>query len=310
MLFKLKMQHRHFLLYEHALQNHLLDLQRKLVLFTSLSLLIIMLLVSPATSAAESQESFDHEHFLFTEVLGEHVFDGLVNYRTLKANPTSLNEYLHELAEIDSDAYQNWTRDQKLALWINAYNAFTLKAILNHYPIEHSWLADPLGNYPDSSIRQIKGVWDDQTWSIMGKSYTLNHMEHVIIRRELVDPRIHYVLVCASKDCPYLENQAFGAADLNERLNKASRDYIYDSRRVRIDNVNKIVHLPQIFKWFAEDFEPGTKYKSLFKAHTSEEAGILSWVYQFSNKQDRAMLENNNFKIAYLYYDWALNERP
>jgi hypothetical protein len=237
------------------------------------------------------------------------VSNDLVNYRALKETPDVLNKYLKELANIDPEVFKKWTRQQQLALWINAYNAYTIKAVLDHYPIEHSWLADPLGQYPDNSIRQIKGVWDDMTWMVMGKKLTLNHMEHVIMRRELMDARIHFVLVCASKGCPYLESQAFEASGLDKRLDQAGINYIYDSRKVRIDRKNKILHLSQIYKWFDEDFEEGTQYKQLFKDYSSKEAGILSWVYRYANKEDQELLKNNTFKIAYLYYDWALNEK-
>jgi hypothetical protein len=278
--------------------------------FAVLSVMILLLAAAPVIPAAESQETFDQEHFLLTKVLGEYVSNGLVNYRALQANQATLKQYLQELASIDPEAYKKWTRQQKLALWINAYNAFTIRGILDHYPIEHSWLADPLGDYPDNSIRQIRGIWDDMTWTVMGEKYTLNHMEHEIMRRELADTRIHFVLVCASKGCPYLENKAFEASDLDERLEQAGINYIYKSRKLRIDRKNKVVRLPQIFKWFDEDFEEGTQYKQLFKDRSSMEAGILSWVYRYANKEDRGFLENNALQIAYLYYDWALNELP
>jgi len=295
------------LIYQQS-HNSVTDTRNRLSFFASLSVMILLLMASSGSSAAELQDAFDHDHFLLSEVLSEHVNKGLVNYRALKKNPAGLNEYLQELADIDPEAFKLWTRQQQLALWINAYNAYTIKVILDHYPIEHSWMADPLGQYPDNSIRQIKGIWDKVNWAVMGKQFSLNHMEHVIMRRELVDARIHFVLVCASKGCPYLENRAFEASDLDKRLDQAGRSYIYDSHRVRIDRKNKIVHLAQIYKWFDEDFEEGTQYKQLFDKHSSKEAGVLSWVYRYANKEDRELLKNNDFKIAYLYYDWALNE--
>lgn len=283
---------------------HALGFERKI-----LFVLTSVLSVASASVAAESKSTFDHEHILLTEVLSEYVSDGLVNYRSLQADPGNLNEYLQDLAEIDSAAYKKWTPQQKLALWINAYNAFTIRVILDHYPIEHSWLADPLGLYPDNSIRQIKGVWDDMTWRIMGEKFTLNHIEHVILRRELEEPRVHFVLVCASQSCPRLENKAFGASDLEARLDRAGVNYIYDSRRVQINKEQNLLLLSQIFKWFAEDFEFGTQYKGLFEDHPSELAGILSWVYEYANDEDRRFLLQNSYEIPYMYYDWALNEK-
>jgi len=278
----------------------------RLSLHAVVPVLILILVVLPV-QAAESQDTFDHRHLLLTEVLNEYVTEGMVNYRALKANPSGLNKYLHTLAEIKPESFKRWTRQQQLAMWINAYNAFTIKAILDHYPIEHSWVLDPLGEYPDNSIRQIH-VWDNIRWAVVGNRYTLDHMEHVIMRRELVEPRVHYVLVCASIGCPYLESKAFEALDLDERLDQAGTNYIYDSRRVRIDKKNKIVSLPQIYKWFKEDFEPGTQYKALIQNHPPDLTGILSWVYKYANDEDRKFLASESYRISYLFYDWALNE--
>ena len=310
MLYKKNKLHFVSSLVDMVSQDRVPESRFRLSFFASLSVMILLLMTSLDSTAAERQDTFDHEHFLFSEVLSEHVSNGLVNYRALKENSAGLNKYLQELVNIDPEMFKEWTREQQLAMWINAYNAYTIKAILDHYPIEHSWLSDPLGQYPDNSIRQIKGVWEDMTWEVMGEKLTLNHMEHVIMRRELVDTRIHFVLVCASKGCPNLESRAFEASDLDERLNQAGINYIYDSHKVRIDRKNKIVQLPQIYKWFDEDFEEGTQDKQLFKEHSSGEAGILSWVYRYANKEDRELLKNNAFKITYLYYDWALNEKP
>jgi hypothetical protein len=287
---------------KHALKMSGVDLRPGMFL-SGLILLIIVVPFQPAYS----QEAFDHNHLPFTEVLNKYVAKGLVNYRALKADQAGLDTYLHKLANIDPVSFKKWTREQQLTMWINAYNAFTIKAILNHYPIEHSWVLDPLGHYPDNSIRQIR-VWDNIQWTVMGNDYTLDHMEHVIMRRELAEPRVHYALVCASIGCPYLENRAYEAPELDSRLDQAGTAYIYDSSRVRIDKERKIVSLPQIYKWFKEDFEPGTQYKSLISNQSPELAGILSWVYKYANDEDRKFLANETYKISYLFYDWALNE--
>lgn len=282
--------------------------RKSLIIVSSLTAVVMMLMISPAIIATQSDSTFDHKHTLLTEVLGRHVSKGRVNYQALKSNPDRLSAYLQTLAEIDPGDYQTWTRHQQLTMWINAYNAYTLKVIIDHYPIDHSWVADPLGQYPDNSIRQIQGVWDEMTWTVMGKQYTLNDMEHGIMRRELLDPRIHYVLVCASIGCPYLENKAFEAGTLDERLDQAGVDYIYDARRVRIDRAQKVVSLPQIYKWFKEDFESGTQYKKFLTHQPTELTGILSWVCQYANEEDREFLINGTYRISYLYYDWGLNE--
>ena len=100
---------------------------------------------------------------------------------------------------------KHWTETEQLAYWINAYNAFTVELILDHYPV--------------ASIRDIKegvpfinSVWDIDFIKIEGKTYSLNDIEHRILRREFDEPRIHFAIVCASISCPKLRNEAFEAA--------------------------------------------------------------------------------------------------
>lgn len=294
------------------------------------AILLIMLIVDSARSEVET---FDHHHALFDQVLQKQVAQGRVNYRAIKDSPTLLNRYLETLAAIDPRDYELWTRQQKLAMWINAYNAYTIKAIVDHYPIQSSWLADPLGHYPPNSIRQIPGVWDKLTWRVMGQELTLDHMEHTILRKELAEPRIHFVLVCGSLGCPLLESHAFDAPRLEKRLEQAVINYIYRDRKVHIDRENKIVRLPRIFEWFSEDFQMRDDTVAVFRnapratgyvkhseltgkdEHTDlmllpkDVAGPLSWIYRYANEQDRAFLASTNYRVVYMYYDYGLNEQ-
>ena len=105
---------------------------------SSLIIMILSLLSSADIFAAQSPGTFDHQHLLLTKVLSRHVSNGRVNYQSLKKNPAELDEYLQKLADIDPDDFKKWSREQQLALWINAYNSFTIKVILDHYPIQHS----------------------------------------------------------------------------------------------------------------------------------------------------------------------------
>jgi len=252
---------------------------------------------------------FDHQHGLFDQVLQKHVENGLVDYDALQNDQDALNRYLQSLADVNPKDYEGWTRQQKLAFWINAYNAYTFRVVVDHYPIERFWLADPLRRYPDNSIHQILGVWKLRWWPALSGKYTLDHMEHVILRKELKEPRIHFVLVCASKGCPLLENRAFDAEHLEQRLDQAAVHYLYRDRKVRIDRASKIVRLPQIFNWFAEDFAPDAETAVYFERYPRKAVGPLTWVYRYANTEDKDFLRRGNFELAYLEYDWALNER-
>ena len=252
---------------------------------------------------------FDHRHTLLDQVLQKHVENGLVNYRALQADQETLDRYLRALAGVDPKAYDDWTRQQKLAFWINAYNAHILRVILDHYPVTRSIFADPLRRYPASSIRQIPGVWKLRRWPVAGSTWTLDHMEHVILRQELIEPRIHFVLVCASIGCPLLESRAFDAEHLESRLDQAAVNYLYRDRKVQIDKAGNAVRLPQIFNWFAGDFTPDPQTAVFFEHYPREAIGPLTWVYRYANAADREFLRQGKFELTYLEYDWALNDR-
>jgi hypothetical protein len=252
---------------------------------------------------------FDHRHSLFDQVLQKYVENGLVDYDALHNNQDALDRYLQSLTDVTPKDYEGWTRQQKLAFWINAYNAYTLRTIVDHYPVTRSIFADPLRRYPADSIRQIPGVWGWRWWPVLSGKYTLDHMEHVILRKELKEPRIHFVLVCASKGCPLLENRAFDAEHLEQRLDQAAVHYLYRDRKVQIDRANKIVRLPQIFDWFAEDFAPDAETAAWFEHYPHEAIGPLVWVYRYANTEDKDFLRRGDFELTYLEYDWALNER-
>ena len=256
-----------------------------------------------------SMAPFDHRHALLDQVLQKHVANGLVNYRALQADQDTLNRYLQSLAAADPKSYESWTRQQKLAFWINAYNAYTLRTIVDHYPVTRSIFADPLRRYPADSIRQIPGVWGWRWWPALSGKYTLDHMDHVILRKELKEPRIHFVLVCASIGCPLLESRAFDAEHLESRLDQAAVNYLYRDRKVRIDRVQNTVRLPQIFNWFAGDFTPDIETAVFFERYPREAIGPLTWVYRYANPEDRDFLRQGKFELAYLEYDWALNEK-
>jgi hypothetical protein len=233
-----------------------------------------------------------------------------VNYRALQASPELLDRYLESLASANPAHYTDWTREQKLAFYINAYNAYTLKAIIEHYPIVANPDVDAGGDYPADSIRQIPGVWDRLQWPLLGTQQTLDYMEHTVLRKILGEPRIHFVLVCASLGCPPLENRALTAADLDTRLDRAAHNYIYRDRKVQIDRQRKVVRLAQILRWFSEDFRVSNATARQLGEHFSGDLpGVLSWIHRYATPEDRAFLQGGDYRVMYLFYDWGLNEQ-
>ena len=230
--------------------------------------------------ATKTNSKFSHE--LFDQVLQEYVdSQGRVDYARLKSNPGTLESYLDLLAvNAPSD---NATFQTGLAFWINAYNALTIKGVLDHYPI--------------TSVRKIKlfgGFFSRIKFQVGGRSYTLDNIEHDIIRYEFGDPRIHFALVCASIGCPILEKRVFVPETLEERLDNATANFINNPEKVRLDRENGVLHLSQIFEWYAEDFED---------THGS----VINFISEYLPEADAAFLKKEEVQIQYLKYDWSLN---
>ena len=227
-----------------------------------------------------TEDDFSHE--LFDQVLQKYVdSQGLVNYAGLKNAPGTLQSYLDLLAvNAPSDKA---TFQTGLAFWINAYNALTIKGVVD--------------NYPTTSVRKIKlfgGFFSRIKFQVGGRSYTLDNIEHDIIRYEYGDPRIHFALVCASLGCPILEKRAFAPETLEERLDNATAKFINNPEKVRLDRENRVLYLSKIFEWYAEDFED---------THGS----VINFIAEYLPETDAAFLKKEKVQLQYLEYDWSLN---
>ncbi len=198
---------------------------------------------------------------------------GEVNYKLLHDKPEELNAYLKTIAAAN---LQGMSKNAQKALWMNAYNAYTLKVVIDHYPLK--------------SITDIKEkgktAWDMPIAKVAGKTYTLNQIEHEILRKQFNDYRIHAGINCASFSCPVLLNQPFTEANVDQLLEVAFKSFVNDPQRNRISKAE--LKLSQIFKWFAEDFE--------------RDGGVLAVVRKYAETEISATPD-----IDYLEYNWSLN---
>lgn len=217
-------------------------------------------------------------HSVWNDLLNEHVSEeGWVSYRGFLQDSTKLNSYLSEVSE--NPPGKDWSKDEKLAYWINAYNAFTVKLIVDHYPTES--IKDI-----KSGIPFINSVWDIQFFEIGGREMDLNHIEHSILRKEFDEPRIHFAIVCASKSCPKLLNEAFTAERLEQQLQQQAVDFINDPTKNRI--TKNEIEISQIFNWFKGDF--------------TKEMKLQAFIDKYS--QIKVI---DNAKISFMDYNWRLN---
>jgi hypothetical protein len=270
-------------------------------------LLCLVVLTSLVVPTAGIEEEFPLE-LSYGRVLERYVgSDGFVDYQAMKAEPKDLEVYLKALDGLEAQKYESFSKAEKVAFWINAYNALTLKVIIDHYPIESSMFKSL--RYPKNSIRQIPGVWSKITFSIMGENLSLNHIEHEILRKKFEEPRIHMALVCAARGCPPLRQEPFNGKTIEAQLDDQSRKFLADPQKFYIDELKSVVFVSSIFKWFGKDFLNRYSPEKGFEGQSKEKKAVLHFISLYIPENQRNYLVRSKYKVKYIKYDWTLNER-
>ncbi len=242
----------------------------------SLGIYVLVLGTSPFAFASSDGDD------AYAELLSLYVHDGRVDYRGLKQAEEKLDRYLEHLARSNP---QTGSRAAQMALYINAYNACTLKLILDHFE----------NGRPVGSIKDIGGFftkpWDIRFCRVGGEALTLDEIEHGILRPDFKDPRVHFAVNCASRSCPPLLSEPYREATLERQLEGGTAAFINDPESNYLEGDR--LHVSRIFKWFAEDFPQGVVPFFLRYAR-----GDLA---------KRLRAHGDSISVRYLDYDWSLN---
>ncbi|MGB0525314.1 MAG: DUF547 domain-containing protein [Flammeovirgaceae bacterium] len=239
----------------------------------------LILLISLNLTISFTQAQISHQKW--DVLLKEHVStDGKVDYKGFIQDLNKLDAYLTLLSE--NPPKTSWTKNQKLAYWINAYNAFTVKLISDNYPLKSIQELHPTVKIPG-----ISTVWHKAFFQIGGEDESLNDIEHKILRKQFDEPRIHFAINCASFSCPNLRNEAYTPSKLEMQLEEQTKAFINDPTKNTI-NTNEI-EISKIFSWFKKDF---TKQESLIA---------------FLNKYAATQIDSGA-DINHKAYNWMLNE--
>ncbi|MDD7913626.1 DUF547 domain-containing protein [Polaribacter ponticola] len=231
--------------------------------------LLLLLIIVLTFSQGYAQTS------IFNDLLQNNVTkDGIVDYKSLKENETKLDSYITYLEKTSPE--KNWSKNKQKAFWINAYNAYTVKLILENYPLKSIM----------NIKRKGKDAWNIPFAKVGNKVYTLNHIEHEILRKDFNDPRIHVGVNCASGSCPQLGNFAFTEDNYESKTNELMKKFINDSSRNKISK--KKVQISSIFDWFKGDF--------------TKNGSVIDYLNKYSDVEI-----SSKAKISYLKYDWTLN---
>jgi hypothetical protein len=253
-------------------------------------------------------QGFDHQHRAWELLLKKHVvlLDGgkasQVRYDEFKQDRAALKAYLQSLSGVTQQEFDGWSKAQRMAFLINAYNAFTVEKILTRYP-------------------DIKSIWDfgkifgnpfrDRFFMLLGRPASLDQVEHDTLRKPGAygEPRVHYAVNCASIGCPMLREEAYVAERLDAQLEEQARRFLSDRSRNRFDAASGTLEVSRIFDWFKEDWTSG--YRGLDgktppvqsrEQYFARYAALLA-----DDPGHRQLILSGKARIRFLEYDWALN---
>jgi len=247
-------------------------------------------------------QGFDHSHAAWNALLAKHVktFNNgnasAVDYAAIKAEHGALKAYLGTLTAVSETDFGKWSKAQRLAFLINAYNAWTVELILTKYP-------------ELESIKDLGSVftspWKKKFFNLLGQERHLDDIEHGIIRAPgaFEDPRIHVGVVCASIGCPMLRPEAFTADKLDAQLDDGMKRFLADSSRNRYDAASGRLQVSKIFDWYGKDFERGQRGYDSLKTTFARHAAQLA-----TTPEAQAKVRAGDYRLDFLDYDWKLND--
>jgi hypothetical protein len=252
---------------------------------------------------AEQGPGADALHRAFDQILDLNVRDGLVYYRALRASRAGLDRYAASL-NVTAATYQSWPREQQMAFWVNAYNAFVLQTIVDHYPINGSSKA-----YPSNSVRQIPGGFEQVKHRAAGQSLTLDDIEKKILP-QFNEPRLYLALGRGALGSGRLRSEAYTGDQLKQQLDDVQKEFVSEQTMIRIDRSANQVSVTPIMSWhdseFVAAYDPGAN--GPMAQRSPIERAIVAFVSPRLLPLEKELLQQNEFKVTYHPFDWRLND--
>lgn len=248
--------------------------------------IVSIVLTAPIVQAARV------DHAIFDAVLKEHVSDGRADYKNL-CSDKRLGGYLKELSNADMAGL---TEQEEIALWLNAYNAYMLKIVCDHYPLKNLNRLH-FGGLVTAALLG-KTVWDRRVAVVGGEKYTLKKLDHGIIRTKFKDPRLQFGMSCGAVSCPPLRSQAYTADQLDEQLNDQAKRFFNDPILNTFGLKSKNAQLSPIMNWNAHYFGKGL-------------VEVLAFIAQFVPSDVGQSLKEHpeEWTVTYGEYDLTVNDK-
>jgi hypothetical protein len=260
-------------------------------------------LTLPAQRVFSPAEGADPLHAGLDQVLDVNVRDGLVYYRSLKSDRGRLDRYIAGL-NVPAATYGGWTRDQQIAFWLNAYDAFVLETVIDNYPIRSR-----ATTFPANSIKQIPGAFEQIKHRAAGRSVTLDEIEKTILP-EFKDARLYLALGRGAVGSGRLRSEAYTAQRLKGQLASVQADFVSEEQMIQIDRLANQVSVTPIMSWreaeFVAGYDPGAT--GTFAQRSPIERALVAFVLPHVLRLEKELLEKNQFKVEFRQFDWRLND--
>jgi Protein of unknown function, DUF547 len=270
------------------------------------AVILSLVVFSPVTrvdSRAQCAATADALHRPLDQILDLNVRDGLVYYRALRSDRGRLDRYAASL-NVAPDVYERWPREQKMAFWLNAYNAFVLQTVIDHYPIRGS-----SKSYPSNSVRQIPGAFEQAKHRVAGRSLTLDDIEKTVLP-EFKEPRLYLALGRGAVGSGRLRSEAYVGDRLKQQLDDLQQEFVSEQSMIKIDRGANVVSVTPIVSWRSAEFiaayDPGAT--GPMAQRSPIERAIVAFVMPLVLPLEKEFLQKNEFNLTYHPFDWRLND--
>jgi hypothetical protein len=255
-----------------------------------------------ATGASQESDQAPVFHRPYDQMLDVNVRDGLVYYRALRSD-ARLDRYVASL-NVPKTTYDGWSRDERLAFWLNGYNAIVLQTVVDNYPIRGK-----AAGFPANSIRQIPGAFEQRKHRLAGRTLTLDEIEKTVLP-EFKDGRVYLALGRGAVGSGRLRSEAYVASKLEQQLAGVRADFVNEQAMLKIDRLTGQMSVTPILSWreaeFVAAFDPGAQ--GPFAQRSPIERAVIAFVSPHLLRLERDFVEKNAFQITFHQFDWRLND--
>ncbi|HPS54601.1 MAG TPA: DUF547 domain-containing protein [Sedimentisphaerales bacterium] len=247
----------------------------------------------------------------FTAIFADYInTQGNVDYSKLRRQRLVLKSITSIIESLKPEEYKNWSKEDKIAFWLNTYNLHKIKAIIENYPIVGSRWLNPIWGV--NSIRHIKPQLDTYKFIVMNEEFTFNEVENRFFKDTFKEPRVFFAITMGTKSSPAMLNTAYQGIKLYQQLDDQIRRFLADENiGFKADEGKNIVYLSLMLKpsWYGSQFLEKYNTDKMFKDKTSPETrAVLNFIINYIPQNNGSFLKIGTYSVSYFDYNWQLNE--